>query len=134
STARERFSMLVMTIFGAVALLLAAIGIYGLMTYSVEQRTHEIGIRLALGAEAKKVKEMVVRQGMTLALTGIGLGVAAAWALARTLESLLYEVKSRDPMVFTAVPILLTAVAFIAVWMPALRASKVDPIDALRYE
>jgi predicted permease len=134
STARERFSMLVMAIFGAVALLLAAVGIYGLMTYIVEQRTHEIGIRLALGAEATKVRKMVVREGMTLALAGIGLGLGAAWALSRTLESLLFEVKSRDPMVFTAVPILLTAVALTAVWMPALRASKVDPIDALRCE
>ena len=134
STARERFSMLVMTIFGAVALLLAAVGIYGLMTYIVEQRTHEIGIRLALGAEATKVRKMVVHQGMTLAFAGIALGLGAAWALARTLESLLFEVKSRDPMVFTAVPILLTAVALIAVWIPALRASRVDPIDALRYE
>jgi predicted permease len=134
STGRERFSMLVMTIFGAVALLLAAIGIYGLMAYIVEQRTHEIGIRMALGAEANKVRRMVVRQGMGLALAGIGLGLAAAWALARTLESLLFEVKSRDPLVFAAVPILLTAVALIAVWMPALRASKVDPIDSLRYE
>jgi len=134
STGRERFTMLVMTIFGAVALLLAAIGIYGLMAYIVEQRTHEIGIRLALGAEAAKVRKMVVSQGMTLAVAGIGLGLGAAWALARTLESLLFEVKSRDPMVFLAVPILLTAVALIAVWMPALRASKIDPIDALRYE
>jgi len=134
STARERFSMLVMMIFGAVALLLAAIGIYGLMTYSVEQRTQEIGIRLALGAEATKVRKMVVRQGMTLALLGIGLGLAAAWALARTIGSLLFEVKPRDPTVFAAVPILLTAVALIAAWIPALRASKVDPIVALRYE
>ncbi len=134
STERERFSMLVMTIFGGVALLLAAIGIYGLMAYIVEQRRQEIGIRLALGAEAAKVRKMVVRQGMTLAIIGIGLGLAAAWALARTLESLLFEVKSRDPMVFAAVPILLTAVALVAVWMPALRASRVDPIEALRYE
>jgi ABC-type antimicrobial peptide transport system permease subunit len=126
--------MLAMKIFGAVALLLAVVGIYGLMMYIVEQRTHEIGIRLALGAEAAKVKNMVVRQGMILAFIGIGLGLGAAWALARTLESLLFEVKSRDPMVFTAVPVLLTAVALIAVWKPALRASKVDPIDAPRYE
>ena len=134
STGRERFSMFVMTIFGGVALLLAAIGIYGLMAYIVEQRTHEIGIRLALGAEASKVRRMVVRQGMGLALAGIGLGLPAAWALARTLETLLFEVKPRDPMVFAAVPILLTAVALIAAWVPALRASKVDPLDALRYE
>jgi len=134
SMARERFSMFVMAIFGAVALLLAAVGIYGLMTYVVEQRTHEIGIRLALGAEATKVRKMVVRQGMTLALTGIGLGLGAALVFARTLESLLFEVTSRDPMVFITVPVLLAAVAFMAVWMPALRASRVDPIDALRCE
>ncbi|HEY6340030.1 MAG TPA: ABC transporter permease [Bryobacteraceae bacterium] len=134
STGRERFSMLVMTIFGGVALLLAAIGIYGLMAYIVGQRMHEIGIRVALGAQASKVRRMVVRQGMRLALAGVGFGLAAAWALARTLESLLFEVKSRDPLVFAVVPILLTAVALIAVWMPALRASNVDPADALRHE
>jgi putative ABC transport system permease protein len=134
STARERFSMLVMTIFGAMALLLAAIGVYGVMTYIVEQRTHEIGIRLALGAEAAKVRTMVVREGMTLVLTGIGLGLGAAWVLSRTIQTLLFEVNSRDPMVFTGVPILSIAVALIAVWMPALRASRIDPIETLRYE
>jgi predicted permease len=134
ATGRERFGMRVMTIFGCVALLLAAVGIYGLMAYIVEQRTNEIGIRLALGADAGRVRSMVMRQGMGLVFVGVGLGLAAAWIVARTLESQLFEVKSRDPLVFAAVPILLTAIAVIAVWMPALRASKAEPIEALRYE
>jgi len=134
STGQQRFNMLLMTVFGCSALLLAAIGIYGLMAYSVEQRKQEIGIRLALGAEAEQVKKMVVFQGMRLALVGIVLGLAAAWGLARGMESLLYQVKPRDPMVFVAVPVMLCAVALLAVWLPARRASRVDPAIALRYE
>ena len=123
-----------MAVFGGAALLLAAMGIYGLMAYTVEQRTHEIGIRLALGADAKQVRRMVVRQGMGLALMGAAIGIAASWALARTLESLLFGVKARDPLVFIAVPLVLGAVALWAVWLPALRSSRVDPLVALRYE
>jgi putative ABC transport system permease protein len=134
STARQRFNMLLMTVFGCAALLLAAIGIYGLMAYTVEQRTQEIGIRLALGAEAGQVRNMVMRQGMALALAGVVIGIGAAWALARLIESLLFGVKARDPLVFVAVPLLLTIVALFAVWLPALRASKVNPIESLRYE
>ena len=134
STSRQQFNMWLMTVFGASALLLAAIGIYGLMAYSVEQRTQEIGIRLALGAQAAQVKNMVVVQGMRLAIVGVIIGVAAAFALARFISTFLFGVTTRDPLVFGGVPILLTAVALVAVWLPARRASQVDPIIALRYE
>jgi ABC-type antimicrobial peptide transport system permease subunit len=126
--------MWLMTVFGCCALLLAAIGIYGLMAYSVEQRTQEIGIRLALGASVAQVKKMVVVQGMRLAIVGVVIGLGAAFALARLLQTLLFGVTTRDPLVFAAVPALLTTVAFLAVWLPARRASRVDPITALRYE
>ncbi len=134
STARQRFNMLLMTVFGAMALLLAAIGIYGLMAYSVAQRTQEIGIRLALGADGSQVRNMVVQQGMRLALAGVAVGLAAAWALARLIASLLFGVKARDPLVFIAVPLVLALVALIAVWLPANRAARVSPVESLRYE
>jgi putative ABC transport system permease protein len=134
STARQRFNMLLMVVFGCSALLLAAIGIYGLMAYSVEQRAQEIGIRLALGAEESRVRNMVVRQGMGLAFGGVVIGIAAAFGLTRFLESLLFGVKARDPMVFVSVPAILIVVALFAVWLPAMRASKVNPVDSLRYE
>jgi predicted permease len=134
STSRQRFNMWLMAVFGFSALLLAAIGIYGLMSYAVEQRTQEIGIRLALGANIGQVRQMVIRQGMTLAIAGVTIGVASAFGLARLIESLLYGVTTRDPLVFAGVPVVLIAVAFVAVWLPARRASKVDPIVALRYE
>ncbi|MEO8431231.1 MAG: ABC transporter permease [Acidobacteriota bacterium] len=132
STARSDFNMLLLTVFGCVALLLAAIGIYGSMAYSVEQRTKEIGIRLALGASVGRVRNMVIAQGMTLALAGVVLGLFGAFALSKPIESLLFGVTARDPMVFVAVPVALAAVALIAVWLPALRATRIDPIDALR--
>ena len=134
SVSRQRFNMWVMTVFGGCALLLAAIGIYGLMAYSVEQRTQEIGIRLALGAEASTVRRMVVRQGMTLALVGVAIGLAAAFGLARLITTFLFGVTARDPLVFGGVPLVLAAVALFAVWLPALRASRVDPLIALRSE
>ena len=134
STSRERFNMWLMTVFGVSALLLAAIGVYGLMEYSVEQRTQEIGIRLALGAQAAQVKNMVVFQGMRLALVGVVIGLGAAFGLARLIAAFLYGVTARDPLVFAGVPALLALVALLAVWIPARRASKVDPIIALRYE
>jgi putative ABC transport system permease protein len=134
STSRQQFNMWLMTVFGACALLLAAIGIYGLMAYSVEQRTQEIGIRLALGAPAHQVKNMVVRQGMALTIVGIGVGLASAFLLSRFVASFLFGVQARDPMVFIAVPLILGAVAFVAVWLPARRASRIDPIIALRAE
>ena len=134
SVSRQRFNMWVMTVFGGCALLLAAIGIYGLMAYSVEQRTQEIGIRLALGAQASQVRQMVVSQGMALAIAGMVIGLGAAFYLARLIASFLFGVTAKDPLVFAGVPILLMAVAFLSVWLPARRASKVDPLIALRYE
>jgi ABC-type antimicrobial peptide transport system permease subunit len=134
STSRERFNMWLMTVFGVSALLLAAIGIYGLMAYSVEQRTQEIGIRLALGAQTASVKNMVVWQGMRLAILGVVIGVLASLGLVRFISSFLYGITARDPLVFGGVPVLLACVALLAVWIPARRASRVDPIIALRYE
>ncbi len=134
STARADFNMLVLTIFGCAALLLAAIGIYGLMAYSVEQRTQEIGIRMALGAQPPQVRNMVVMQGMRLALIGVAAGLAAAFGLTRLIASFLFGVKTLDPLVFTTVPLLLIAVALFAIWLPARRATRIDPLDALRYE
>jgi putative ABC transport system permease protein len=134
STARSDFNMLLLTVFGAAALLLAAIGVYGLMSYSVAQRTQEIGIRLALGAELSQVRNMVIAQGMGLAIVGVVIGTAAAFGLSRLIESLLFGVTARDPAVFVAVPAVLTVVALFAVWLPALRATRIDPIEALRCE
>ena len=134
STARQDFNMLLLTIFGAAALILAAIGIYGLMAYSVQQRTQEMGIRMALGADRSKIRNLVVRQGMALALAGVLIGTGAAFGLTRLIASFLFGVKSWDPIVFVTVPLLLAAVALVAVWLPAQRASKLDPMEALRVE
>jgi putative ABC transport system permease protein len=134
STARQSFNMLLLTIFGAVALLLAAIGIYGLMAYSVAQRTQEMGIRMALGADRATIRKLVVWQGMRLTLAGVVAGIAASFGLTRLLSTFLFGVKPWDPAVFVAAPFILTGVALIAVWMPAARASKVDPMQALRTE
>jgi predicted permease len=134
STARENFNMLLLSIFGAVALVLAAIGIYGLMAYSVAQRTQEMGIRLALGADRSDLRNLVVFQGMRLALVGVVVGVVAAFGLTRLIASFLFGVKSWDPVVFISAPLVLSAVALFAVWLPATRASKVDPMQALRAE
>jgi putative ABC transport system permease protein len=134
STARQDFNMLLLTIFGCSALLLAAIGIYGLMAYSVEQRTQELGIRMALGAQAGDVRNIVIFQGMRLALIGVVVGTAAAVGLMRLIADLLYGVKPWDPLVFVTVPIVLSVVALFAVWLPARRATRIDPLDALRYE
>jgi predicted permease len=134
STARQDFNMLLLTIFGCSALLLAAVGIYGLMAYSVAQRTQEIGIRMALGAKAPAVRNLVVRQGMSLVVVGILLGLAAAFGLTRLLATFLFGVKALDPLTFLVVPILLAGVALLAVWLPAQRATHIDPLEALRYE
>jgi putative ABC transport system permease protein len=134
STARQNFNMLLLTIFGAVALVLAAIGIYGLMAYSVAQRTQEIGIRIALGADRFVIRKLVVWHGMRLAIAGVALGIAAAFGLTRLIASVLFGVKSWDPAAFLASPLILAAVALLAVWLPAMRASKIDPMQALRAE
>jgi putative ABC transport system permease protein len=132
STARAGFNTSLLTTFGCAALLLAAIGIYGLMAYSVEQRTQEIGVRLALGARPGDVRNLVVVQGMRLTLIGVGIGLAAAFALARFMTSFLFGVTRWDPLVFVAVPLFLSAVALLASWLPARRAFRISPMSALR--
>ena len=132
STARADFNMTLLAIFGGSALLLAVIGIYGLMAYSVAQRTHEIGIRLALGADSAGVRNMIVSQGMRLASSGVAIGIPAALALTRFLASFLFGVKPWDPLVFLAVPAILIAAALAAVWIPARRAAATDAASALR--
>jgi putative ABC transport system permease protein len=134
STSRQKFNMWLMSVFGASALLLAGIGIYGLMAYSVEQRRQEIGIRLALGARSAQVKRMVVAQGLRLGLAGVAVGLAASFALARLIAAFLFGVTTRDPLAFAGVPVLLAGVVLLAVWLPARRASQVDPLTALRDE
>jgi putative ABC transport system permease protein len=132
STSRERFHMLLMSAFGGISLLLAAIGIYGLMSYSVAQRTQEIGIRMALGANRKDVRSMVMRQGMTFAVIGVVVGIVGAFAITRQIASFLFGVKAWDPLVFTAIPVVIVVTALLAIWWPAVRATLVDPASALR--
>jgi len=131
NTSRERFNMLLLAIFGASALLMAAIGVYGLMTYSVQQRTQELGIRMALGAQASNIRNMVIRQGMTLALIGVVIGIGGAFWLTHFLASFLFGVKALDPTAFIVTPLLLGGVALLAIWIPARRATQVDPMTSL---
>jgi putative ABC transport system permease protein len=130
----NRFSMYLLAVFSIIALVLAAVGIYGVMSYSVTQRRHEIGVRIALGAQRTDVIKMIVKQGMGLALLGVGIGLLAALGLMRLIASLLYGVSANDLLTFGATALLLSLVALMASYFPALRATKVDPIIALRYE
>ena len=134
SVAQPRFRTLLLGIFAALALVLASVGIYGVISYSVTQRTHEIGIRMALGAQAHDVSKLVIREGVALALIGVTIGLAASLALTRLMESLLFEVSTTDQSIFAGVGALIVAVAVLACWIPARRASRVDPMVALRCE
>jgi predicted permease len=134
TTSRQTFNMMLLSIFGAIALVLAAIGIYGLIAYSVQQRTQEIGIRMALGADRTTIRRLVVWDGMRLTLIGMVLGIGASFGLTRLIASFLFGVKTWDPTAFIAVPLVLAAVALAAVWLPAMRASRVEPKMALRVE
>jgi predicted permease len=134
TTSRQTFNMMLLSIFGAIALVLAAIGIYGLIAYSVQQRTQEIGIRMALGADRTTIRRLVVWDGMRLTLIGMVLGIGASFGLTRLIASFLFGVKTWDPTAFIAVPLVLAAVALAAVWLPAMRASRVEPMMALRVE
>jgi putative ABC transport system permease protein len=134
AVAIPRFNVFLFGVFAAVALLLAAIGIYGLMAYLVAQRTHEIGIRLALGAQKRDVLWLVMRHGIKLAMLGIAVGLAAAWALTRLIRNWLFGVSATDPLTFAGIVVLLTSVALLACFLPARRAAKVDPLVALRHE
>jgi ABC-type antimicrobial peptide transport system permease subunit len=132
--ARSRFNSLSMGIFALLALLLAAVGIYAVLSYSVRQRTREIGVRLALGAQRAELLQQVLRRGLILALTGVAFGIAGSLALTRLLDSILVGVSSVDPLTFLAISAVLMAVATVACYLPAWKASRLDPFEALRRE
>jgi putative ABC transport system permease protein len=134
SLSRSRLNTVILATFAAVALILAAVGIYGVMAYSVTQRTHEFGIRMALGAGRFEVLRMVLRHGLLVAGAGVAIGLAAAYFLTRVLTTLLFGVTSTDPATFAGVSIVLVAIALAATYVPARRATRVDPMVALRYE
>jgi ABC-type antimicrobial peptide transport system permease subunit len=134
SVAPRRFNMLLLTIFAGVALLLALVGVYGVLAYSIGQRTAEIGLRVALGATPRKVLALIIGQGMRPILIGIGVGLLGALALSHFVSSLLFNVKPMDPLTYVVVALLVAAAALLSCYVPALRALRIDPVAALRQE
>ena len=134
SVARQRLNMLLLGIFGGLALLLATVGVYGVMSYIVSQRSQEFGIRMALGARRRDLVSLVIGQASRMAIAGLAIGIVAALVLTRTLRTLLFEVRAADPVTFLVITALLGIIALLASYVPALRASRVDPMVALRYE
>jgi len=134
SLSRRRFNLILLSVFSGVALVLAAVGIYGVISYGVTQRTHEMGIRMALGARPRDVLKLVVRQAMVLTLGGVGIGLLSSLALTRLMKSLLFNVGVTDPLTFAVIALLMILIAMLACLIPARRATKVDPLVALRYE
>jgi putative ABC transport system permease protein len=134
SVAPERLNLTLLSIFAAIALVLAIVGIYGVMSYSVTQRTHEIGIRMAIGARPSDVFRMILGHGMLLTVIGIVIGLAGAFGLTRLMATMLFGVQPTDPATFTAIAVLLALVALVACFVPGRRATKVDPVVSLRYE
>jgi putative ABC transport system permease protein len=134
TVAQTRIQTALLSLFAGIALLLAAVGLYGVLAYSVAQRTHEIGVRMALGAQRRNVLSLIVGHGMRLVIMGVVVGIVAALALTRVMRNLLYEVQANDPITFVAGSVFLLLTALLACWLPARRAARIEPMVALRYE